>query len=293
MKHLLFLYLSLSYSIGLPAWVLLLLAFFRNRVKMTIYMFFFLSMVTLQLIYLTYVEYRYANTFYWFSGYDALINYTLQSFMVITLPYLFNEWLSVPHRYKVNILFGVVFLISLVLVVGPFFLGLLEEITNYDALLCIKIFRGVFIFIIFYILLISAYGFRNLQDDHDRVFLVSTVGCLILASSQVFIPVFHTFPENVIIFAAAYFFWNLFLLRYIIGKFFLNTFPGNTLKEVINDLKLTEREKEILYLLAQGQSNRKIGTQLFISETTVKTHIQNIYKKLEVNNRVQLFNLLK
>jgi DNA-binding CsgD family transcriptional regulator len=50
---------------------------------------------------------------------------------------------------------------------------------------------------------------------------------------------------------------------------------------------LTEREAEVLALLAAGASNRAIAEQLFVSEGTVKRHTHNIYRKLEVNNRTQ------
>ncbi len=50
---------------------------------------------------------------------------------------------------------------------------------------------------------------------------------------------------------------------------------------------LTEREREILILLAQGKSNKEIATQLFLSEKTVKHHISNIFRKLQVRNRVE------
>ena len=49
---------------------------------------------------------------------------------------------------------------------------------------------------------------------------------------------------------------------------------------------LTAREREILALLARGQTSRQIGTTLTISERTVNTHVGNIYRKLHVNNRV-------
>lgn len=50
---------------------------------------------------------------------------------------------------------------------------------------------------------------------------------------------------------------------------------------------LTLREREVLDLLAQGISNKEISQKLFISVETVKSHIKNIYKKLEVKNRVE------
>ena len=51
--------------------------------------------------------------------------------------------------------------------------------------------------------------------------------------------------------------------------------------------ELTEREKEILCLLATGLSNAELAEQLFLSETTVKTHVSSILRKLRVRDRVQ------
>jgi ATP/maltotriose-dependent transcriptional regulator MalT len=48
---------------------------------------------------------------------------------------------------------------------------------------------------------------------------------------------------------------------------------------------LTEREMEVLHLVGQGLSNREIGDQLYISTGTVKIHLHNIYRKLNVKNR--------
>ena len=49
---------------------------------------------------------------------------------------------------------------------------------------------------------------------------------------------------------------------------------------------LTAREKEILDLLERGCKHEEIGERLFISVTTVRYHIKNIYQKLEVNNKM-------
>ena len=50
---------------------------------------------------------------------------------------------------------------------------------------------------------------------------------------------------------------------------------------------LTAREEEVLDLLTQGNNYKGIAGKLFISETTVKTHVNNIFQKLQVNDRTQ------
>ena len=61
-----------------------------------------------------------------------------------------------------------------------------------------------------------------------------------------------------------------------------NTPADNKLSE------LTEREMEVLRLVARGSNNREIAHELFISEKTVKTHVSNILGKLNLEQRTQL-----
>jgi len=63
-------------------------------------------------------------------------------------------------------------------------------------------------------------------------------------------------------------------------NFILNT-------PLIAQLELSKRELEIVGLLAQGLSNQEIASTLFVSLSTVKTHIQNLFEKLDVKRRTQ------
>jgi DNA-binding CsgD family transcriptional regulator len=58
------------------------------------------------------------------------------------------------------------------------------------------------------------------------------------------------------------------------------------------DSAITDREKEIIRLVALGLDNKEIGRKLFISPKTVKNHLTSIYAKTGARNRVQLANLL-
>jgi LuxR family maltose regulon positive regulatory protein len=50
---------------------------------------------------------------------------------------------------------------------------------------------------------------------------------------------------------------------------------------------LTERESEVLHLIASGKNNRQISSELFVSVGTVKTHLNNLYRKLDAHSRTQ------
>jgi signal transduction histidine kinase/DNA-binding NarL/FixJ family response regulator len=61
---------------------------------------------------------------------------------------------------------------------------------------------------------------------------------------------------------------------------------------ICEQFKLTSREKDIAKLICNGQTYKAIGSSLFISERTVSKHIQNIFEKFEVSNRIELINKL-
>lgn len=68
------------------------------------------------------------------------------------------------------------------------------------------------------------------------------------------------------------------------------------IKESIDNIKkqynFSEREVEILHLIADGKSNTEICSVLFVSLSTVKKHVYNIFNKAGVNSRTQLLNLI-
>ncbi|HCR8721349.1 TPA: response regulator transcription factor, partial [Shigella flexneri] len=77
------------------------------------------------------------------------------------------------------------------------------------------------------------------------------------------------------------------------GMMFL---PGDwrtTPEKDIKDLKsLSARQREILTMLAAGESNKEIGRALNISTGTVKAHLESLYRRLEVKNRTQAAMML-
>ena len=67
-----------------------------------------------------------------------------------------------------------------------------------------------------------------------------------------------------------------------------------TLKEdFINNFSITKREQEIIIELLNGKSNKELAQALFVSEKTIETHLANIYRKVGVKNRLELFSRLQ
>jgi DNA-binding NarL/FixJ family response regulator len=69
--------------------------------------------------------------------------------------------------------------------------------------------------------------------------------------------------------------------------------PATVDYEEIKKSGLTQRELEVLVKMAQGLSNQEIATELFLSESTIKTHVSNILFKLDARRRTQAIQVAK
>ena len=61
----------------------------------------------------------------------------------------------------------------------------------------------------------------------------------------------------------------------------------------IKDLEITTREYEVLKCISEGLSNKEIGERLFLSESTIKTHVSNLLLKLNAKRRTQALQIAK
>jgi DNA-binding NarL/FixJ family response regulator len=75
------------------------------------------------------------------------------------------------------------------------------------------------------------------------------------------------------------------ITRRLIEEFLHRLPPGEIRSPTLSDL--TDREVEVLSLIGRGLSNAEIATTLFVAETTVKTHVGQILRKLSLRDRVQ------
>jgi DNA-binding NarL/FixJ family response regulator len=75
------------------------------------------------------------------------------------------------------------------------------------------------------------------------------------------------------------------ITRRLIEDFLNRPAPGLAVPEALS--QLTEREVEVLKLIAAGMSNTEIAASLFVSDATVKTHVNHVLQKLRLRDRVQ------
>jgi DNA-binding NarL/FixJ family response regulator len=59
-------------------------------------------------------------------------------------------------------------------------------------------------------------------------------------------------------------------------------------KKIVASVRMTEREQDVINLIAQGRSNKEISAKLFIAVHTVKSHVHNILEKLALHTRLEL-----
>ena len=102
--------------------------------------------------------------------------------------------------------------------------------------------------------------------------------------------VLHNAPFIFIIFVSL-------LIYHIFYRFYFSSPISKTEKsikeEFIKDFSITKREREVILALLDGKSNKELAETLFVSEKTIEAHLANIYRKVGVKNRLELFSRLQ
>ena len=137
--------------------------------------------------------------------------------------------------------------------------------------------------------------------DRARKKTIRSIGLFYLCVLSVYVIAFlHIFELSFFSFLVLHFGYNipplLFLIVYLKKGSASVTLPvgqEEKLKIFFKQHKITPRESEIIIMLLRGRKNKDIGKELFISYHTVKNHIHKIYQKLDVQNRLQMYNVIK
>ncbi len=95
----------------------------------------------------------------------------------------------------------------------------------------------------------------------------------------------------VAVIAIVFFFVGIYINKKSLHKVKI---PSNEINHnKISELEITKREYEVLQEIASGLSNKEIAKKLFLSESTIKTHVSNLLVKLNAKRRTQAIQIAK
>jgi DNA-binding CsgD family transcriptional regulator len=87
------------------------------------------------------------------------------------------------------------------------------------------------------------------------------------------------------------------LIYHIFYRFYFSSPIAKTERSLspdfIRDFSITKREQEIILALLDGKSNKELAETFFVTQKTIEAHLANIYRKIGVKNRLELFSRLK
>lgn len=158
----------------------------------------------------------------------------------------------------------------------------------------------VYVALIFYLIVLCINNIKKVKNKQDRTFaklsiifistgFLESLANVIFISKNDILDINITDPE--IMFSSIPHLIIGIYLSLMIFKGILN--KGNPTQDDIMALGFSPRETELIELILKGYTNNQISDELSISVSTVKTHINNIFKKADVTSRFELLKVIK
>lgn len=230
----------------------------------------------------------------------SILNFLMDFFnntILISSPIFIIHIVPLKKKNLFNIFFGVIFCINVLFQFLTYFL--FPELLDIYSILG----DSSFILVGMTLIAIMLTGFKKIESDYLRKFIkfaaILTLSFLpfILIFEVVKLPISNrptlsNLDYDIIFFIV----WNLVSIRFFLKYFNLyamNSFVITPTNEFLEKIGLSKREKEVFSLLIKGHSYSDISDMLFISHSTVKTHVLNIYKKANVKNKIALLQKIK
>ena len=240
------------------------------------------------------VESYSARAWYGLSGAEQILGFAV---LVAAIHFLTGVY-RVPHRRAIAIAFLVVMLVSIILLFAPTGARLDPATATIHFGVAYRVVALSY-FATFTCMLALGYGLlRRLWHDERRNFLI---GLLVFATVG-YLETTLNLPNALrqtsvrlgneggfLVSSIPYALYGVFLIVYFLESPVPAPLGIDALPEAfLSKYGITDREREIILKVVQGKSNADIAGELFISLATVKTHLHNIYRKLEVDSRYDL-----
>ncbi len=310
MKHLVFFVHLVSFMLGGITIALSLLAYRRYKSRLVKYYTCFLiamSTVLLERLVTFYrlasvVSVQYLEVIFW------IISCLGSGLLMYSLPLLMHDILKLQLPERKRLLFGMLAYLPIVSLV-------LYYTLPYKVTVLTVISTIVFLNLL-YCVCLGAVHLKTVKRPEVKAVMKTFLLVFglwipfeILESKVEQVEVLRrTFPYGLLAVPLFYLVWNILSLYFGYKYFgsFVDTQSADQKGSMVIALeqdkvdgrfyekyKITNREKEVILLLAKGYSYNRISEELVISLTTARTHIYNIYQKTGAKNKVELINLMK
>lgn len=310
MKHLIFFVHILSFILGCITISMSYITYLRYRSKSLKYYIYFLISFTAVLLERTVTYYRLASVIN--SEYMDVILWVISclgcGLLMYSLPLFIHELLELKISEGRKMIFGLLGYLPVI--------SLVLYYTLPYKLTILTVISSIIFLIMLYCLVLTAVNLKNIANLEKKKIIktfliilgVSIPYLLVDARIEQLGSFQKLFPFGLLSIPVFYLVWNSFSLYFGI-KYYGNSYDSGDKdeKEGFNEsveeesltdnffdqYKITNREKEVILLLAKGYSYNRISEELVITLTTTRTHIYNVYKKTGAKNKVELINLMK
>lgn len=287
-------YLASSLSIGLLILGVIISLYFSNKNRLVLYYILFQTAFVIHVFF--YLIYFYISLGIIPSGDRSVMSIILAVACDITsiaffilIPFLITSVISVDHKGKLSFPFLLVFLVNF----GVIFL----YNTLFHASPAFNLLRRIF----YSLSLLCAAGYASFQLIRNKNKIIQPLkgySIILAVVTLLFTPLILIY--DFLALSAQLFSPLLFMISNILGVFYFFKYSLNFASHFqhpeppalfYRQFQITQREQEIIEELLQGASYKDMTEKLFISINTVKKHVNNIYKKVGVKNKIELLRV--
>jgi DNA-binding CsgD family transcriptional regulator len=238
------------------------------------------------------------SKFLWF------FNKISYSFLLFTIPNMYFVITNRPELKKIRIKYFWCAVAFILMRIFPFMFFLGKPTADLIGRSLYLVESGILLVILMYVFGGSVIFLVKNKEDRKRIFVMVNLilflffmpGILSDMYKYMFPDIFR-YTKLVLFMPFYYFFWNILLLYFLNKTEKVSVHNDVDINERIAVFcernKVTKREQDVISLIYEGKSNRVIAEELFISESTVKRHVQNIFEKIGVDSRVELIMKIK
>lgn len=269
--------------------------------KILRYFIFFFTLYTLQIlknVIRYYLVLNLSSVFVRAALFFTFTEYILHAVMIYSIVLFIHFLISLPGARLIN---AIILMISILTFSFQMFLSGLRGgygVIRFSGFYDIKYSDIIFLLLFLYAILIGLLRMKYIIDEQKKITLKKLLTVGIIFFPGVVYDIVSYNHKMMYITPLVYICITLLLTYYLI-RYYLKNYsfsPGDAEENrdtLFEKYGITEREKDSLLLLLKGYSNRKIGETLYISLSTVKSHVYSIFKKTGVTSRYELIHFLK